>query len=172
MCPVLIHAATSRATLLGPLPYLEVVEPRADGPTHIIFAFNKDITALDNDFECSEQVTVTNAECSGVDPSANHNQLRVLPRDVVDESIVHVTLHRITDLVGSPVIDDNGVAIVALEEGASQNRLVKNRYVEIVDNHAGERTNSDNFLAGLNHSGRVLVTDHKIVTANWGHTVP
>jgi hypothetical protein len=145
------------------------VEPRVDGPTNIIYTFNRDVAAADGDFNCTE-CTVINAVCLNVVSSGN--RLKVQLRSVIDQSIVHVTLHGITDLVGTPLSGDNDVAIVALVGDISQNRSVYSRDENIVTTHWGETVNMGNYLADLNLGGTIGLADSMIVESNWGHTVP
>jgi hypothetical protein len=109
------------------------VEPRANGPTTIVFAFNGNIAAADGMIS-SNEFTIVNATYSSA--AISGNQLTLNLSSVVDQSVVSVTLNGIDDTNGNPTTGDNDVEIRALVGDADQDHTVAKTDLQAVKAHA------------------------------------
>ena len=147
------------------------VEPRANGPTIVVFAFSRDIAAADGMIS-SNEFTIVNATYSSAVISGNTLALNLT--GVIDQTVVSVTLNGINDTGGNALTGDNDVEIRALVADASQDRTVKANDYRAVKAHKGETLDqmSGNFLFDLDLDGVIAKRDGKLVRMNKNHTVP
>jgi hypothetical protein len=147
------------------------VEPRAGGPTIVVFSFSSDVVATDGMIS-SNEFTITNASYSSASISGNEITLNLSA--VVDQSIVTITLSGIDDTTGSPLTGDYDVQIHALVGDATQNRRVSRRDSHLVRHHAGQPLDqtSGNFILDLNLDGTIDTQDGQVALMNKGHIVP
>ena len=147
------------------------VEPRANGPTAIVFGFSGDIVAADGMIS-SNEFTIVNATFSSAVISGSELTLDLSA--VTDQSIVSVTLNGINDLDGNALSGDNDVEIRALVGDANQDRNVTIDDSRAVKAHGGQPLDqmSGNYLFDLDLNGVIAKKDGRVVRINRGHTVP
>jgi hypothetical protein len=145
------------------------VEPRANGPTTIVFTLNGDIADGTID---SNEFTIVNATFGSA--SISGDQLTLNLTDVVDQSVVGVTLNGINDTNGNPVTGDTDAEIRALVGDAKQDRSVGLPDAQGVKMHLGVALDqtSENFLFDLDLNGTIARRDIRVIRANKAHTVP
>ena len=146
------------------------MEPRAGGPTTIVFTFSDNVAATDGTLDANE-FTISNASFSSA--SISGNMLTLNLSSVVDQSVVSVTLHGIVDSNGDALSGDNDVEIRALVGDANQDQIVDGNDFTAVKAHAGQPLNqmSGNFLFDLNVNGLIARPDGHVVRVNRAHTV-
>lgn len=153
------------------VPPTGTVEPRANGPTTIVFTFNGDIVVADGTID-SNEFTITNATFSSAAISANELTLNL--SGVVDQSVVSVTLNGITDTTGNALTGDNDVEIRALVGDTSQDRNVMIDDFRAIKAHARQFLDqmSGNYLFDLDLNGVIAKGDGRVVRMNKGHVLP
>jgi uncharacterized delta-60 repeat protein len=147
------------------------VEPRLGGPTTIVFTFSDNITAADGMIS-SNEFTITNATFGSA--SISGDELTLNLSNVIDQSVVSVTLNGIDDTNHNPLTGDNDVAIRALVGDANQDQIVDGNDFTAVKAHAGQPLDqmSGNFLFDLNINGVIARPDGHVVRVNKDHSVP
>jgi hypothetical protein len=145
------------------------VEPRANGPTTIVFTFNSDIVAADGTIS-SNEFTIANASFSSA--SISGNELTLNLTGVVDQSVVSIALNGINSTGGTPLSGDNDVEIRALLADANQDRAVGRPDLMLLRQHKGQSVNSTNFVLDLDLDGLIGKGDNRLVVQNRSHTVP
>ena len=147
------------------------VEPRANGPTTIVFTFSDNVVATDGTID-SNEFTITNATFSNASISANTLTLNL--SGVIDQSVVSVTLNGIQNTSGNPLTGDNDIEIRALVGDANQSQVVDKPDLQGVKDHAGEPLDqmSGNYLFDLDLDGTIGRGDGRVIKMNKLHTVP
>jgi hypothetical protein len=147
------------------------VEPRANGPTTIVFIFSDNIAAADGTID-SNEFTITNATFSSASIPANTLTLNL--NGVIDQSVVSVTLNGIQNTSGNPLTGDNDIEICALVGAANQSQVVDKPDLQGVKDHAGEPLDqmSGNYLFDLDIDGTIGRGDGRVIKMNKLHTVP
>jgi len=145
------------------------VEPRANGPTTIVFAFNGSIVAADGMIS-SNEFAIANAIFSSA--SISENELTLNLSGVVDQSVVTIALNGINDTGGIPLSGDKDVEIRALLADANQDRAVGRPDLMLLRAHKGQIVNSSNFVLDLDVDGLIGKGDNRLVGMNRSHSVP
>lgn len=147
------------------------MEPRANGPTTVVFDFSEDIVAADGTID-SNEFTIVNATFSSAVISGNTLALNLT--GATDQSVVSVTLSGIQDTSGNILTGDRDVEIRALVADANQDRSVGSADAQGVKMHLGETLDqtSENFLFDLDLDGTIARRDTRVIRANKAHSVP
>ena len=145
------------------------VEPRANGPTTVVFAFSEDVVAADGAISANE-FTITNANFSSASIAGNTITLNLT--GALDQSVVTIALNGINDITGNPLTGDNNVEIRALAGDATQDKRVGRPDSEAVRAHARQPLDQMNYLFDLNLDGRIGKPDDRVVQMNNHHSVP
>ncbi len=145
------------------------VEPRAGGPTTLVFTFSDNVVAADGMISANE-FTVTNAAFSTAAISGNTLTLQL--SGVVDQSVVSVALHGLNDSHGAPLTGDNDVEIRALAGDANQSRVVDRSDFQLLRTQKGHPLDQTNFLLDLNLDGVIGKADAQAIRQNKLHSVP
>lgn len=147
------------------------VEPRAGGPTQVVFTFSENVIAADGMISANE-FTIANASFNSA--SISGNQLTLNLSSVVDQSVVSVGLNGIGSTDGVPLSGDNDVEIRVLLGDTDQNQIVDKPDLQGVKLHAGEALDqvSGNYLFDLDLNGVIGRVDGRIVRLNKSHNVP
>ena len=120
----------------------------------------------------SNEFTITNATYSSASISGNMITLNLT--NVIDQSVVSVTLNGIDDTNNNPLTGDKDVEIRALAGDASQNQTVDKPDLQGIKDHVGQPLDqmSGNYLFDLDLDGVIGKLDGRVVKINKGHTVP
>ena len=145
------------------------VEPRAGGPTQVVFTFSDNIAAADGTISANE-FTITNATFSSA--SISGNELTLNLSGVVDQSVVSITLSGLNSTGGAPLSGDNYVEIRALLADANQDQAVDRADLMFLRPHQGESVDNSNFVLDLDLDGFIGLGDRRLVGRNKLHTVP
>ncbi|MBA3961301.1 MAG: hypothetical protein H0X40_05290 [Chthoniobacterales bacterium] len=145
------------------------VEPRAGGPTTLVFTFSEDVEAADGMIS-SNEFTITNATYSSASISGNMITLNLI--NVIDQSVVSVTLNGISDTSNNALTGDSDVEVRALFGDANQDQTVDKPDLQGINSHLGQTLDQTNYLDDLNLDGAITRKDGRIVQMNKLHTVP
>lgn len=177
--PTLSTVASRKATASGtfdlPLtigtPAVATVEPRAGGPSQLIFNFSEPITTATNGTTpAASNFTISNATFSSASISGGTLTLNLTA--AVDHTVVTVGLVGIQDLAGNALSGSSGLSVRSLVGDVDQNQSVDVFDLQGVKNHLLQTTNASNFLFDVDNSGTVDVFDLQAVKNNLFQTVP
>ncbi|MFZ2640512.1 MAG: dockerin type I domain-containing protein, partial [Verrucomicrobiia bacterium] len=145
------------------------VEPRKNGPTQLLFTFNKEMMAVDGTLDASE-FTLTNA--TYVSASILSSNLTLNLTNAVDQSKVTVVLNGFSDLEGNALAGTNAVRIRSLYGDANQSGTVNIADMQVIKFKLGSTLSATNFLYDINLSGVINIADMQVVKTMLSHTVP
>ena len=145
------------------------VEPRAGGPTTLVFTFSDNVEAADGMIS-SNEFTITNATFSSASISGNMITLHLT--SVTDQSVLGVTLNGISDTNNNALTGDNDVEVRALLGDSNQDQTVSKPDLQVVKSHAGQTLDQTNYLSDLTLDGVIDGLDCRVVRMNKLHAVP
>ena len=145
------------------------VEPRKNGPTQLLFTFNKEMMAVDGVLSANE-FTLTNA--TYVSASILSSNLTLNLTNAVDQSKVTVVLNGFSDLAGNPLVGTNAVKIRSLYGDANQSGTVNIADMQTIKFKLGSTLSATNFIYDLNLSGVINIADMQVAKSMLSHTVP
>jgi len=145
------------------------VEPRRNGPTQVLFTFNKEMMPADGTLDATEFV-LTNA--TFVSASIVSSNLTLNLTNVVDQSLVTVVMNGISDLAGNPLSGDRDVVFGALYRDVNGSRTVDVVDFQQTKWRLGQTANSTNYWFDINCSGKIDVVDLQRIKWGFGNTLP
>ena len=177
--PITFVSAVSRKThgpagdfdlplVLDP-PGSGTVEPRAGGPTTLIFTFSDNAAAADGTLDAND-FTISNATFSSASISGDTLILNLSA--VVNASVVGVSLNGITSISGVNISGDNDLEVRALIGDVSGNGAVNRTDVAQTKFQSGAAATNANFREDVDLSGGIDGTDVSQVKLSVGSAVP
>jgi hypothetical protein len=145
------------------------VEPRRNGPTQLLFTFNKAVAATDGALGANE-FTLTNATYVSATLIASNLTLNLT--NIVDQSRVTVVLNGLNDVAGNALTGTNAIRIRALYGDANQSGTVSLGDLQAVKNSMSQPLSAANFLCDLNLTGTITLGDMQAAKNASSHTVP
>ncbi|MFZ2640182.1 MAG: dockerin type I domain-containing protein, partial [Verrucomicrobiia bacterium] len=145
------------------------VEPRKNGPTQLLFTFNKEMMAVDGTLDVSE-FTLTNA--TYVSASILSSNLTLNLTNAVDQSKVTVVLNGLGDLTGNALLGTNAVRIRSLYGDVNQSGTVNIADMQVIKFKLASAVSATNFLYDINLSGVINIADMQVAKTMLSHTVP
>jgi hypothetical protein len=165
-----VHGAAGAfdmALTLNPLVN-PTVEPRRNGPTQVLFTFNKAMAAVDGLLGANE-FTLTNATYVSASLAASNLTLNLT--NVVDQSRVTSVFSGIGDLAGNALAGTNAVRIRSLYGDINQSGAVTIGDMQTVKNNLGRALSATNFLCDVNLSGSITIGDMQVGKNMLAHTI-
>jgi hypothetical protein len=145
------------------------VEPRKNGPTQVLFTFNKTMAAMDGVLSANE-FTLTNATFVSANMASSNLTLNLT--NAVDQSKVTVVLKGLSDLAGNALAGTNEVRIGALYGDANQSGSVSIGDMGAMKAKLSPTVTVTNFLCDANLTGSVTIGDMQVAKNNLAHSVP
>ena len=143
------------------------IEPRAGGPSQLVFTFNTPMAAADGTLDATE-FTLTNA--TFVSANIVGSNLTLNLTNVVDQTTVTVVMNGLTDLSGNALSGTNAVIVRGLYGDVNQNGSVNVVDMQRVKNNMLQGLTAANFLCDVNCNGGINVVDLQQIKNNLLHT--
>jgi hypothetical protein len=145
------------------------VEPRASGPTTLVLYFTENVTAADGVVNGNE-FAIMNATYSSASISGNTVTLNLT--NVVNQSVVSVSINGITSISGTTLMGDSDIEVRALVGDTNGSTSVNATDISQAKSKVGNIVSGSNFWHDVTVDGNLNTSDVLLVKFKSGTNVP